>query len=194
MDYGNNTYLEIKKSYQRDSIMIAVLNAVIGVMFLSTFAKTKTPVDKYELYFMVMFGGVFVFFILYGVIGVVIRNARWKKMLQTLGCMSDEDAQWMMSHAKPLYSPLSPYIVPRYYIKDDMIINFESVKTYEIRKISLIKKRDNINFKNGCIIDIKINGSPYHDKIAMRNREERDMIYNNMVSIFERYGGDSRKF
>ena len=194
MDYGNNTYLEIKKSYQRDSIMLCVINVAIGLMFLNTLSKMKNPVDKIEYYFIGLFSAVCALFISYGVIGFLRRNIKWKKMLQTLGCMSDEDAQWMMSHAKPLYSPLSPYIVPRYYIKDDMIINFESVKTYEIRKISLIKKRDNINFKNGCIIDIKINGSPYHDKIAMRNREERDMIYNNMVSIFERYGGDSRKF
>ena len=193
MDYGNNTYLEIKKTYQREHIMLGVLNALIVLMLFIGFPKTEVPVEKtvfYGFYLLGIYVAVIVIFVLFGITGAVIRSVKWKKMLQSLGCTSEEDAQRMMPHAKPLYQPLSPYYVPRYYITGDIIINFNSVKAYEINKIRNIKKRENRNFKKGCIIDIEISGSPYNDKIAMRIEEERDMIYQNMVSSLGRYGGD----
>ena len=177
--------MEIKKAYQRESIMLGVLNALIVLILLSAFPKTEAPVEKTGFYLLGIYVAVIVIFVLFGITGAVIRSVKWKKMLQSLGCTSDEDAQRMMSHAKPLYQPLSPNYVPRYYITDDIIINFNSVKAYEISKISNIKKRENRNFKNGCIIDIEISCSPYHDKIAMRIQEERDMIYHNMVSALK---------
>ncbi len=189
MDYGNNTYLEIKKAYQRERIMLGVLNALIVLMLFIGFPKTEAPVEKtgfYGFYLLGIYVAVIVIFVLFGITGAVIRSVKWKKMLQSLGCMSDEDAQRMMSHAKPLYQPLYPNYVPRYYIMDDIIINFNSVKAYEISKIINIKKRENRNFKAGCIIDIEISCSPYHDKIAMRIQEERDMIYHNMVSALKK--------
>ena len=182
MDHGNNTYLQIKESYRKENIIIGVFNAVIGLYFLNVFRKIGTPVSEAGLRLRFIFLAVCVLFISSGVIGVLIRNSKWNKMLQTLGCMSDEEAQWKMAHARPLYRPVSPYIVPRYYILDDRIVNFATFKTYEIRKIVSINKRENINFKNGRIIDITISDSPYRDKIAMRIREERDMIYDSMAS------------
>ena len=170
--------------------MIGVLNVLVVLILFSAFTKTAAPVEKTGFYLMEIYVAVIVFFILFGITGTVIRIVKWNKMLQSLGCTSEEDAQRMMPHAKPLYQPLSPYYVPRYYITGDIIINFNSVKAYEINKIRNIKKRENRNFKKGCIIDIEISGSPYNDKIAMRIEEERDMIYQNMVSSLGRYGGD----
>lgn len=195
MDPWENSYIKIKKLYQRETIMLCVLNILIGVVFLSAFRKAEPPADKAELYLMCVMGAIVALLVLYGVIGAIIRTVRWNKMLESLGCRSDEDAEWMLSHAKPLDQPSSHYFVPHYYIMEDRLINFTTAKTYEIRKICRIQKKAysrSKSFKKNYGMDIKLSCSPYRDRIILAEMEERDMIYNRIVSVFERYGGDDR--
>ena len=65
MDYGNNTYLEIKKAYQRESIMLGVLNALIVLILLSAFPKTAAPVEKTGFYLMGIYVAVIVMFVFF---------------------------------------------------------------------------------------------------------------------------------
>ncbi len=191
-------YIKIKQLYQRETMMIAGLNIFIGLSFFATFARTAAPADEAELHLMQILSAAAVLLILYGIISAVLRTGRWNKMLRSLGCMSDEDAQWMLSHAEPMdkgnHSALR--IVPRIYIKEDRIINFTNAKTYEIRKISRMKKRaynrpKSIKMNYG--MEVMLSCSPYHDRVILTSMEERDAAYEKIASVYERYGGDRTK-
>ena len=179
-------YADVIKQIKRKNILMIIAILAMAAMTV-VFGVTRTDamgVGREGIIITVIMVAVFllitVVLILESVLGI-------KKIKSLLGDPTDEEMDVLLSEAEPV----DTRDVPLIYISGDRLLNFETLRAYDIHNIRRIKKASYSNSDTSSTsysVNIKLDGRPRKDNMFFSWNSDCDHAYQVLTEACRRFG------
>ncbi|MBQ5310536.1 MAG: hypothetical protein ILP19_00625 [Oscillospiraceae bacterium] len=183
-------FADVKKKIRTKAVIMAVLMLIMAAMslFFGIMRTGATGVGRKGMIFTLVMVSVF---LIIGLVNTLSFALGYKKMMSCLGDPTDDEMDVMLSEAEPV----DTRDVPLIYVAGERILNFDTLRAYDMHNIRRIAKNwytrtdnDNGTSSSSYTVDIKLDGSQRKDTMSFSWSSDCDHAYQVVTEACRRLG------